>query len=209
MQPPHEKSFTLLQASPALGPTADNDYTAVGNVDEFLVHLYKYYEAKGLHGRIADHFSHLVALGFTIAFSFLLVFYIDWPAIFSCRSEATCAAVTFFYPNPFANLTFLQLIVLCYFVLAGVYLVYNGFKCLDDVRHAIEAAAFYKDNLGIPSDDVLSTMTWAEVMDRIIQEQKRSPFVIKQHSLTALQISSIIMREENLMIGLVNNGHIK
>eukprot|EP00392_Amoebophrya_sp_AT5.2_P012651 g12758.t1 len=61
------------------------EYSAVQNVDEFLVHLYKYYEAKGLNGRVADHLGHLVALGFTIAFSFVLVFYVDWPAILSCK----------------------------------------------------------------------------------------------------------------------------
>eukprot|EP00392_Amoebophrya_sp_AT5.2_P012652 g12759.t1 len=94
-------------------------------------------------------------------------------------------------------------------MLAGVYLVYNLFKTAEDLKHALEASAFYKDKLLIPSDDVLACMSWAEVVDRIILEQKRSPFVVKQDELTALQITNIIMREENLIIGLVNNNHVR
>lgn len=48
-------------------------------------------------------------------------------------------------------------------------------------------------------------MAWTEVVERIIREQKRSPFIVRQDDLSALQITNIIMREENLMIGLANN----
>ncbi|CAD7961231.1 unnamed protein product [Amoebophrya sp. A120] len=187
----------------------DEEYNAVTNVDDFLTHLYRYYEAKGLHGRVADHLGHLVALAFTIGFSFLLVFYVNWPAIFSCKSEATCEKVVFFYDKPFSSLSLLGYIALFYFMLAGVYLVYNVFQCIEDLRHALEASAFYKDKLYIPSDDVLACMSWAEVVERIIQEQLRCPFVIREERLTALQITNIIMREENLLIGLVNNEHLE
>lgn len=62
---------------------------------------------------------------------------------------------------------------------------------------------FYKEKLGIQSDEVLATMSWPEIVDKVIQEQQRNPFVIKKQHLTALEITNIIMREENFMIGIL------
>jgi len=48
-------------------------------------------------------------------------------------------------------------------------------------------------------------MLWSEVVSRLVQQQKVSPFCIVQGELTALEIANIIMREDNFMIALTNH----
>jgi len=119
------------------------EYNAVSNVDDFLCTLYKYYESKGLHGRTAEIISHLTALGFTIIFSIMCVFCIDWEDILKCQDEESCAKVHFFYDNPFIELSFLKLIALFYFMLAGLFFVYSFFKGWDDLRQCVEVAGYF------------------------------------------------------------------
>jgi len=180
-------------------------WDAAPDLERFLTSFYQYFEVRGHRGVVAIHLSHLVALAFTIGLSFVLLFFVDWEALLSCDSEESCRAVSLCYAHPFHQLGLWRLVVLMCFILFSVFWLFNVAAAYHNIRDAGEMSIYYKDSLGITSDEILAGMVWSEVVSRLVEQQKTSPFCIVQHELTALEISNIIMREDNFMIALTNH----
>lgn len=180
-------------------------WDAKPDLERFLTCFYRYFEVKGLRGVVAIHLSHVVALAFTIGFSFVLLFLIDWEALLACDSEESCRAISIYYAKPFRDLGFRRAGVLVCTVLFVFYGAMNVATVYQDIRDAQSISTYYKERLGIASDESLETMTWSEVVSRLVQQQKESRFCIVQDELTALEIANIIMREDNFMIGLTSH----
>ncbi|CAE7763551.1 ATG9 [Symbiodinium sp. CCMP2592] len=187
---------------PVLDPSG---WDAKPDLERFLTCFYRYFEVKGLRGIVAIHLSHVVALAFTIGFSFVLLFLIDWEALLACDSEESCRAISIYYAKPFRDLGFRRAGVLVCTVLFVFYGAMNVATVYQDIRDAQSISTYYKERLGIASDESLETMTWSEVVSRLVQQQKESRFCIVQDELTALEIANIIMREDNFMIGLTSH----
>jgi len=49
----------------------------------------------------------------------------------------------FFYDNPLNDLDFIGVILLFYFTAAGVYFVFNVYKCMEDLKHAAESSGYF------------------------------------------------------------------
>ncbi|CAE7942813.1 ATG9 [Symbiodinium necroappetens] len=180
-------------------------WDAKPDLERFLTCFYRYFEVKGLRGVVAIHLSHVVALAFTIGFSFVLLFLIDWEALLACDSEESCRSISIYYAKPFRDLGFRRAGVLVCTVLFVFYGAMNVATVYQDIRDAQSVSTYYKDRLGIAADESLETMTWSEVVSRLVQQQKESRFCIVQDELTALEIANIIMREDNFMIGLTSH----
>lgn len=180
-------------------------WDAAPDLERFLASFYRYFEVKGYRGVLAVHLSHLVALVFTIAFSFILLFFVNWQALLSCDSEDTCRAVYLCYTKPFHHIGVWRSMVLMSFCLFSIYWIFNVVVAFQNVRDAGEISTYYKERLGIVSDEILATMTWSEVIARLMEQQKSSPFCIVQDELTALEVANIIMREDNFMIAFTNH----
>lgn len=146
-----------------------------------------------------------MALAFTIGFSFVLLFFLDWQALFSCDSEESCRAVSLIFEQPFSSMGLRRSSLLVCFILFMAYWVSNAVAAAHNIRDAAEISTYYKDRLGIVSDALLATMEWSEVVSRLIEQQRKLPVCIVQDDLTALEIANVIMREDNYMIALTNH----
>eukprot|EP00927_Polykrikos_kofoidii_P049554 TRINITY_DN43601_c0_g1_i1.p1 TRINITY_DN43601_c0_g1~~TRINITY_DN43601_c0_g1_i1.p1 ORF type:complete len:923 (-),score=157.24 TRINITY_DN43601_c0_g1_i1:31-2799(-) len=193
----------LLEGQDDPGP--NRGWDAAPDLERFLTSFYRYFEVGGKGGILAIHISHLTSLAFTIGFSFLLLFVIDWQALLSCDSEETCRAVSLCYQRPFAEPGLWRLAVLLSFILFLAYWICNAVAALQQIRDAYEMRAYFKDRLNIPSDEILGTMAWSEVVARLIRQQKSSRFCIVQDQITALEIANIILREDNFMVAFANH----
>lgn len=197
----------LIDAPSAGGDAAGTGraWDAAPDLERFLASFYRYFEVKGLRGILAIHVAHLVCLAFTIGFSFLLLFLVNWHALLSCDSEESCKAMPLYHPRPFQDMGFGRFWVLVCTLLFLVYWIFNAVACWHDIGYASEMNHYYKEKLGIVSDESLETMLWSEVVSRLVQQQKVSPFCIVQDELSALEMTNIIMREDNFMIALTNH----
>lgn len=180
-------------------------WDAAPDLERFLASFYRYYEVGGYKGILALHISHLTALAFTIGFSFVLLFAIDWDALLSCDSEESCRAISICYERPFSHMGLWRFAVLLSFLLFLAYWICHAVAAFQNIRDGAEMSNYYKDRLGICSDVVLSTMSWSEVVSRLIRQQKTAPFCIVQERLTALEVANIIMRQDNFMVALTNH----
>mmetsp|Transcript_28063 Transcript_28063/g.61266 ORF Transcript_28063/g.61266 Transcript_28063/m.61266 type:complete len:780 (-) Transcript_28063:161-2500(-) len=181
-------------------------WDAAPDLEQFLTSFYQYFEVGGLRGILATQFSHLVSLAFTICFSLVLLFFVDWQALLTCDSEEACREVSLFFHKPFEDLGFGRVVVLCCFCLFFAYWLFNCAAAYHAIRNAMEMSTYYEECLGIASDEILATMSWSEVVSRLTQQQKASPFCIVQDELTALEVANIIMREDNFMVALTNQN---
>jgi autophagy-related protein 9 len=197
--------YQRLAEAPATASGTHGRWDAAPDLERFLCSFYRYFEVKGYRGVLAAHLSHLVALAFTICFSFVLLFFVNWQAVLSCDSEESCRAVLLCYSDPFSQVSLWRSIVLLSFFLFFVYWIFNVVAAYQSVKDAAEISAYYKDRLGIVSDDILATMSWSEVVSRLVEQQKASPFCIVQDELTALEVANIIMREDNFLIAFTNH----
>lgn len=195
----------MYQRLPDAPGASSGRWDAAPDLERFLSSFYRYYEVKGKRGVMAIQLMHIGSLTFTIAFSFVLLFLVDWQALLSCNAEESCRAVNLVHSSPFLEMGPRRFgVLLCY----TLFVVYGGFNVLAAFHHmrdASEMSTYYKERLGIVSDEALETMLWSEVVSRLVQQQKASPFCIVQDELTVLEISNIIMREDNFMIALTNH----
>lgn len=199
----------LLPDDPPPGgtlPGTGGAWDAAPDLERFLSSFYRYYEEGGFRGILAGHVTHLVALAFTIGFSFVLIFLVDWHAVLHCDSEESWRAVSLFYGEPFRHLGLWRVFVLVCFSLFCAYWIFNAVAAFHNVRDAAEMSSYYKNSLGIVSDEVLGTMSWSEVVCRLVKQQTVAPFCVVQDELTALEIANVIMREDNYMIALTNHA---
>jgi len=187
------------------GGSIGGRWDAAPDLEQFLTSFYQYFEARGYRGAVARHLSHLAALAFTIGFSFALLFFVDWGAILSCKSEEACRSVSLCYERPFHQMSLWRCGVLFCFFLFSAYWVVNIVSAYHCIQDAGEMSVYYRERLGIASDEALSTMLWSEVVSRLVQQQRASPFCIVQDELTVLEVANIIMREDNFMIALTNH----
>jgi len=196
--------YLRLAEGPEASPSPVR-WDAAPDLERFLGSFYRYFEVRGLRGSLTIHLSHLAGLAFTIGFSFVLLFAVNWQGILSCDSEESCRAVPLCYSQPFESVGPWRFYVLFCFFLFCIYWCFNVVAAYHNIRDAVDMSVYYKERLGIVSDDTLDTTLWSEVVSRLVQQQKASPFCIVQDELTALEIANIIMREDNFMIALTNH----
>lgn len=180
-------------------------WEAAPDLERWLSVFYQYFELKGYRGVLSKHVLHLAALGFSAVLCFFLLFFVDWGALASCDSEESCHLVSLCYEEPFQNIGLWRFMVMASFAVFAVYWIFNAVGSYHTFHEAKEMSLYYKERLGITSDEVLGTMQWSEVVSRLVQQQRRSPICMLQDELTALEIANVILREENYIVALTNH----
>ncbi|CAJ1366712.1 unnamed protein product, partial [Effrenium voratum] len=194
--------YRPLLEGPASSPAG---WEAPQDLEAFLQGLYRYFEVKGFLGIVAPNVSHMVALTFTILFFFVLLFLIDWEAVLACDSEESCRVVSLWYTQPWYNISPSRWGVLTCTLIFTLYWFFNVFQMWSVYKQARLTRRFYQEQLGILSDESLETMLWSEVVSRLVQRQKESRFCRVQDELNALEITNVIMRQDNFIIALTNH----
>lgn len=142
-------------------------------------------------------------LAFTICFSTFLLIFINWHSLLFCSSSTCDDVITlrhdvFSHPNTLDYLAFLYFSVFC------LYWLWSLFSLFYSVRDAFEMRAFYRDDLRIVDDDLVS-LEWHYILDSLValQVSGRKKLCIVR-DLSALDITNRIMRKENYMIAMIN-----
>ena len=178
------------------------------DLDSFLNGVYRYYCEKGLHALVLRSVSNLVASLFTFLLSVLVLLLIDWGAVAACTSEESCKTVSLLYPNPLSPMTLYRFLVLCQLVPLGFYtVVLSSASCVAKVREALRVSDFYKRSLGVTDDALLTFLSWPEIVSRIIEFQDSSPtpLCIVQPTLSAIEITNIILRTDTMVLFVMKN----
>jgi len=142
-------------------------------------------------------------LAFTIIFSTFLLLFINWHALLLC-SHSHCTDGVELRNDVFSSPTTFDVLVFMYFAVFCLYWLWNFFSFFYTLRDAMEMRAFYRDDLQIQDDDLLS-LEWHYILDSLVSLQvsgRKKLCIVKD--LTALDITNRIMRKENYMIAMIN-----
>jgi hypothetical protein len=196
-------------------------YGAVANLDLFFSSLYSYYYHRGLVPIVGKGVVQVVSLLFTLWLSIVLFVYLDWTALATCTDETTCrsdlASYVFppphyhrsswgnRYPNPVWSL-----LVICYVGLFLAYAVFAIWSGLQTVREALDAKFVFEERLGISARKLEGgAVDWnRDVVDKLLELQRSGQYRVAIHGqdLDALVIANRILRKENFMVALFNQG---
>ncbi|XP_075264030.1 uncharacterized protein LOC142355895 [Convolutriloba macropyga] len=150
---------------------------------------------------------NVCTIGFIAAFSGVLLLAVDWQGLYSpCIVERKCDILDVaFLPNPvWSHPLWWSSSVLAYLGLLGLYLLWSLLHLVEELQDAAEMRHFYHNRLGI-SDRLVATMSWSEVLQRVVLLQQHIRLCIVR-DLTAHDICARIMRRDNFLIGMLNKG---
>lgn len=169
----------------------------VQNLDQFFTRVYDYYQHKGFGAIFLARALNLCTLAFVILFPTFLVTYVDYHTLFSTNDLGQALL-----PLELSRLHPFVAVCLALFLL---FWLLQFFQFLSEVRDKREIKRFYNQALRI-NDDKIQTMEWHEVVDRLTKVAANRRLVIVKDELTPLDVVQRIMRRQNYMIALVNQG---
>eukprot|EP00887_Chlorella_sp_A99_P005099 scaffold25.g5099.t1 len=177
------------------------------NLDRFFCRLYRYWEGRGFAAILASRVLNLLALGFTVAMSALLLLYARWGALGEqCLKDDTCdiwdVAVR---RHPLeGGLSPWRALCLAYLAIFSSYWVFALVHLVAEVRELAEVRAFVWRRLGL-SEAQLRAATWPEMAARLVQVQASCRLCLVR-PLSEHDVASRVMRRENYLIGMLNKG---
>ncbi|CBZ52853.1 putative autophagy protein APG9 [Neospora caninum Liverpool] len=205
----NEAEKELQTSSPRTAPASapgSCSWDAVADLDKFLFGVYRYWMDGGLFAILSAHLAHLTALAFTIYFSWFLILFVNWKDIVSCTTEEQCRSVPLLIASPFHPWGYKQTLCTVYVVSLSAFLLFNIVVSYLNCRDALLLRTYFRERLFIPSDAALQLLDWPEVTALLLKAQEAVPFCIVTNELSALDIASTIMREENYFIALTNKN---
>ena len=198
--------FGLLQESD--GGELDERWGAVSNLDQFFSTIYSYYYSKGLPTMCVTGVTNLLTLGFTIVLSTCLFALVDYAALLECRDESSCHALGDYVTREMLSRYPVRgALAMCYFALFFAYWAWSAVSLALSLRDAAEMHRFFVERLGVSTRE-LQTMTWHEVVERVVRLQESGEYKIAIHrrALSAHDIACRVMRKENYLIAFINQG---
>ncbi|GAX83721.1 hypothetical protein CEUSTIGMA_g11146.t1 [Chlamydomonas eustigma] len=183
------------------------EWAAIQNLDAFFSRSYRYWHGRGLTAIIISGLLNVLALAFTIAFSTLLLLFVNWSALHSeCIVNDTCdISEAVLYSQPLRDRgILLDLLILTYLGIFSLYWLWTLIHFLSELKEMRETRHFYNTTLGL-SDRQVSTMTWAEVVNRLVLVQRTRRLCVVR-DLNELDIVGRIMRKDNFLIAMINMG---
>ncbi|KAL1924912.1 uncharacterized protein VTP21DRAFT_4566 [Calcarisporiella thermophila] len=171
----------------------------VENMDRFFERVYAYYLGKGRSCIILSKTLNLLTLGFVIGFTTFLVGCVDFHSI---KQHHRLADIVI--PQCLNRLSPVTSIFLLAF---GVFWVLQLLQFLYEIHELNDMYNFFDCLLKIPEVD-MQTISWPEVVNRIIQIRENNPTTSRLNPnhprLNAHDIANRIMRKENYLIALFN-----
>jgi len=183
--------------------SSEPEWRAISNLDAFFTKVYTYYVEKGFWCMIATRITNIVTLAFTICFSSFLLLFINWHALLFCSSSSSCDDVVRLRSNVFSSPTTGDVVVFIYFALFALYWCWTVLGFVYALRDAFEMRAFFRDDLGIADDDLVS-LEWHYVLDSLVALQAQGRRLCIVRELSALDITNRIMRKDNFFIAMIN-----
>ncbi|KAK9829634.1 hypothetical protein WJX72_006986 [[Myrmecia] bisecta] len=193
--------------TPELLGSETYEWAVQPNLDQFFTRVHKYYEEKGFLCIVTSRVLNLLALGFTVVFSGFLLLFVKWHALRSeCILENTCdiTQVAIDSQPLAAGVTLWSGLCVIYLAIFSAYWLYNLVHAAMDVRAAVDIHHFTTHKLGL-SERQLRTVTWPEVARRIVEAQSSVRYCMSR-DYTEHDVVSRIMRKENYLIGMLNQG---
>lgn len=180
------------------------------NMDEFLSDMYYYYRGRGIMNIVFGRIVDLATLGFVIGFAFFLAWGIDYDRFLSRGTESLTLSDLviphyIYHAPPLAKLFLFG--VSLYIALRTVQLYFDYRYKLSEMRN------FYHQLLDIPHDDELMTISWATIVERLMELKDYNTLTSlpryandlkSKVRLNAHDIANRIMRRENYLVALIN-----
>jgi autophagy-related protein 9 len=183
---------------------AQEEWLVERDLDAFFQNLYEYYRDRGLPSIAVSRLLDLVTLGFTILFTGFLLLGLDWTKLQSCHDEATCLALYEYTLNPWAASGLFAALVNTGLLLLTLTWCSQALNLAPRLTRAYRTYKFYRDQLGIPIRE-MQTMEWCTVVSRLVRLQHRTKMQVNG-PLTALTIAMRIMRKDNYLVAMINQG---
>ena len=200
-----------LREMQKFGVTAGpEEWSAVANLDVYFTSMYNYFNKRGLVAVIVGGVTDIITLGFTVFFSTFLFSWVDWGRLLECSDEESCRHLGHYLRNPLNSPSFIDILVIFWFLIFLVYWLWTIVSFLTQAREATEMHAIFKHRLGI-GDRELQTIQWHQVVSRLEEEQKSGRYRIAissatSETFTAKDVACRIMRKENYFIAMLNKG---
>lgn len=179
------------------------------NMDEFLSDLYYYYRGRGIMNIVLGRIVDLATLVFVIGFASFLAWGVDYDK-FLTRGTKNLTLSHLIIPHYISKAPAMAKLLLfgfaIYIILRIVQLYFNFRYKLSEIRN------FYRQLLDIPHDDELTTISWATIVERLMELKDYNTLTSLLHvndlkskvRLNAHDIANRIMRRENYIIALIN-----
>ncbi|EFJ46174.1 hypothetical protein VOLCADRAFT_93324 [Volvox carteri f. nagariensis] len=177
--------------------------------------LPRYWHERGLSSILLAGALNLLALSSTAAFSTFLLLFVDWRALHAeCLApraagggggDCDLAAVALDRRPLLGRGVASDMLAVSYIAVCVVYLGWTAAHYVMDVRDMREVSHFMASKLGISEGKVV-TMTWAEVVHRLVLVQRTTRLCIAR-DLDELHIVSRIMRKLLFPYAAVNWRH--
>lgn len=122
---------------------------------------------------VLDHTLNLLALGFTLTLSTVLVWFVDWGGLDrTCLQDATCdLSIVFTTRNSFASgFSLINIAEVMQVTLLGLFWVYAAGRAVVDAVSYRDMAYFCRRKLGL-TDRELRSLTWPDVAARVVKLQ--------------------------------------
>ncbi|RLV87256.1 Autophagy-related protein [Meyerozyma sp. JA9] len=180
------------------------------NMDEFLSDLYYYYRGRGIMNIVLGRIVDLATLVFVIGFASFLAWGVDYDKFLS-RGSKNLTLSDLIIPHYISKAPAMAKLLLFGF---AIYIILRIVQLYFDFRYKLsEIRNFYRQLLDIPHDDELMTISWATIVERLMELKDFNTLTSSSHyandlkskvRLNAHDIANRIMRKENYIIALIN-----
>ena len=180
------------------------------NMDEFLSDLYYYYRGRGVMNIVLGRIVDLATLVFVIGFASFLAWGVDYDKFLS-RGQKSLTLSDRSIPHYISKAPAMAKLLLFGF---AIYITLRIVQLYFDFRYKLsEIRNFYRQLLDIPHDDELMTISWATIVERLMELKDFNTLTSLLHyvndlkskvRLNAHDIANRIMRKENYIIALIN-----
>jgi len=175
----------------------------IEDLDEFFTRIYQYHQYYGFYYIVFQEFLQLLQYSFVVFAPTFMANCVDYDILFNVNGTTVSMweAVTFtawFSQRIHPAVIIILLLASCFWIFLFLKSIYNIFKYW-------EIKAFYTDALKL-SDCPPDSISWHEVLRRILEVQKELKMCIHKSELTELDIYNRILRFKNYMIAMVNKS---
>lgn len=158
------------------------------NKDKFVNDVYSYYYGRGYYKIIITELFSILSFIFIVFFTIFVVTWVNYPI----RSPSDPDYVSFFTPR--INWFTIVCVVISSFILS-----LKWYRFIYDILKYRRIRFFFNEKLGI-NDYQLVSIRWADVVDLLNEKTGMG--------LSSLDVANIIMRKQNFMLALFNEGII-
>lgn len=177
----------------------------IEDLDSFFSRMYRYHQRHGFLCMLLQEVLEQVQYIFTVSFSILLFYCVNYPVLFkdiptSSNSKVTLSDV--FYSPQECRQSFG---FFTWFILLTAFIVWI-LRLVGGIYHLInfwEIKQFYNVALCI-ADSELDNLTWHDVQTKVREVQLEQQMCIHKKELTELDIYHRILRQNNYLVAMTN-----